>query len=213
MAENYTLEAAPRTITGKKVSQLRNEGLVPAVIYGAKTDPIQVQIPYRALEIVLRKAGGTHLINMEIGRKKQTVIAREVQRHVLRGTIQHVDFLAVDASTLLRTEVPIHFVNDAPAIQRGLGVLLNGISTLEVEALPADLIDHVDVDLSSLENVNDALFVRDLSLGDKITIVTGEDEMIVRVTTQQVEEEAPASEVSSTEPEVIKKGKEDEDEE
>jgi large subunit ribosomal protein L25 len=211
VAETFTLEAQPRTITGKKVSQLRNQGLVPAIIYGAKIEPIQVQIPYRALELALRSAGGTHLINIDLGKKKQTVIARSVQRSILKGTIEHVDFLAVDATTKLRTEVPVHFINEAPAIQRSLGVLLNGISTLEIEALPADLIDHVDVDLSSLENVNDAIFVRDLKLSDKLSIMTGEDEMIVRIIVQQVEDEAATGEVSSSEPEVIKKGKEDED--
>ncbi len=213
MAETYTLEAQPRTITGKKVSQLRTQGLVPAIIYGAKTDPVQVQIPYRALELALRAAGGTHLINIDLGKKNQIVIARSVQRHILKGTITHVDFLAVDATTKLRTEVPVHFINESPFVARGQGVLLNGITTIEVEALPADLIDHVDVDLSTLENLNDTLFVRDLKLGSSVTLITSEDEMIVRVTTQYVEEEAPINEVTSTEPEVIKKGKDDEEEE
>jgi large subunit ribosomal protein L25 len=212
VAETYTLEAQPRTITGKKVSQLRNEGLVPAVVYGAKIQPIQVQIPYRALELVLRKAGGTHLITLDLGGDQQQVLAREVQRSILKGLITHVDFMAVDLKSKIRTEVPIHFINESPAVQKRLGVLLNGVQTLAIESLPTDLMDRIDVDLSSLNDVNDAIFVRDLKLGDKITILSDHDDMIVRVTVQQVEEEAPVGELSSTEPEVIKKGKEDEEE-
>ncbi len=213
MADIYTLEAQPRSITGKKVNQLRRQGLVPAVIYGAKFKPVTVQIPYRALELTLRQAGGTHLINLNIGGNTQSVVAYEVQRSVLGGLITHVDFLAVDATTKLKTEVPIHFINEAPGVRAGYGVLLNGVSSIEVEALPADLIDRVDVDLTPLANVNDAIYVRDLKLGDKVTILTPGDEMIVRLAVQTVHEEAEAAEVSSTEPEVIKKGKIEEDEE
>ncbi|MFN8528190.1 MAG: 50S ribosomal protein L25 [Anaerolineae bacterium] len=212
MVDTYTLEAQPRTIVGKKVSQLRNQGLVPAVIYGAKIEPIQVQIPYRSLELVLRKAGGTHLINLDISGNQQTVLAREVQRNILKGTISHVDFFAVDMSSKIRTEVPIHFTNESPAVAKGLGVLMNGIQKLAIETLPADMVDSIKVDLSSLENVNDALFVRDLKLGDKITVLTDGDDMLVRVIVQQVLEDLPEGEVTTTEPEVIKKGKEEEEE-
>ncbi|MDX2161293.1 MAG: 50S ribosomal protein L25 [bacterium] len=211
MAETYTLEAQPRTITGKKVSQLRNQGLVPAVIYGGKVQPVHLQIPYRALELALRKAGGTHLITITYDGAQQTVLAREVQRNILKGTINHVDFMAVDMAVKLRAEVRVHFVNEAPAVQRGLGVLLNGVQTLEIEALPSDLVDRIDVDLSSLQEVNDAIFVRDIKANDKVTIVTDGDEMVVRVIVQQVVEEAPLGEITASEPEVIKKGKEDDE--
>ncbi len=213
MAETYTLEAQPRTIIGKKVSQLRRQGLVPAVIYGAKIQPIQVQVPYRALELMLRKAGGTHLIQIDLGSSQQTVLTREVKRSILRGEIEHVDFFAVDMATKIRTEVPVHLVGESPAVQRSQGVILNGIQTLEVEALPGDLVDRIDVDIAALVNINDAIFVRDLKVSDTIHILTDGDEMLVRVTVQQVVEDLPEGEVTSVEPEVIKKGKEEEAEE
>jgi len=211
VADTYTLEAQPRTITGKKVSQLRNQGLVPAIIYGAKVQPISVQVPYRALEVVLRKAGGTHLIQLDMGTSQQTVLAREVKRSILRGEIEHVDFFAVDMATKIRTEVAVHFVGEAPAVKSSKGVLLYGAQTLEVEALPSDLVDRIDVDLSSLVHINDAIFVRDLKVSDKLQIFSDGDEMLVRVTIQQVVEEDVTGEVTAVEPEVIKKGKEDEE--
>lgn len=210
MAETFTLDAQPRTITGKQVSQLRDQGLIPAVIYGAHIKPIHVQIPTRALETTLRQAGGTNIINLNLSTGKQAVIAREVQRHILKGSILHVDFLAVDASTKLTTTVQIQLVNESPAVKAGLGVLLTGLTSLTLEALPADLLSHVEVDLAKLEELNDTIYVRDLDLGDKVTILSDEEEMIVRVTVQSVAEETTDGEVTSTEPEVIKRAKEEE---
>ena len=147
MADNYIIDAQARTITGKKVSQLRNSGLVPAVVYGASVQPVHVQIAYRPLEVALMKAGGTSLITLNVGDSTHTVITRDVQRDILRGKITHVDFLAVSATTLIKTEVPVHFINESPAIALRLGVLTAVSPSIEIEALSGDLIDHVDVDL------------------------------------------------------------------
>lgn len=213
MAETYTLDAQKRTLIGKQVGQLRRAGIVPAVVYGARIAPIHVQIDARQLTATLLKAGGTHLITMNIEGKPQQVIARDVQRDIIRGDILHVDFLAVDASTKVRTEVPLAFVGEAPAVQMGLGILLHGLSTLEIEALPADLVERVEVDLSPLKSLNDSIHVRDLKLGDKLTVLTDPDAMIVRVTVTSAaaSEAAVELEERSAEPEVIEKGKKQEE--
>lgn len=216
MAQTYNLDAETRTVIGKKVGQLRAQGIVPVVVYGAKTAPMHLQINGRALQSVLLKAGGTHIINLNVDGTEQTVIAREVQRDVIKGSILHVDFLAVDASTKITTEVPVHFVGESPAVQARLGILLNGISTIEIEALPADLIDRVDVDISVLTEVGSSIHVSDLNLGDKVTILSDPDAMIVRVApaAAQEEEEAAeeAEETGAAEPEVIARGKQEEEE-
>lgn len=212
MAETYTLEAQARTITGKKVSQLRRAGLVPAVVYGSKTEAFNVQIPYRLLQTMLLKAGGTHLINLSVDGKDTPVLAREVQRDVMRGEIMHVDFLAVDMSQPIRAEVQVVFVGESPAVKVGGGVLLTLAQSLEIEALPADLISRVEVDVTSLVNVNDALHVRDLKLSSKVTVITDPAEMLVRIGVQEEQAEAVEGEVTSAEPEVITKGKIDEEE-
>lgn len=215
MAETYTLEAQPRTLIGKKVGQLRRAGIIPVVVYGAKVEPMHLQINERILTSTLYKAGGTHIINLNVDGKSQQVIARDVQRDVLRGTILHVDFLAIDATTRISAEIPVHFTGEAPAVSTGQGILMSGITSVTIEALPSDLIDRIDVDLSPLKDVNASIHVRDLNLGDKITILTDEDAMIVRVITTAAQEAAAAAEedteVSSAEPEVIEKGKKDED--
>ena len=141
MATTYNIEAESRSVVGKKVSQLRVQGLVPAVIYGAKFEPVNVQIPYRPLEIALGQAGGTSLININFDGKTQSVITREVQRDVLRGSILHVDFLAVDASTRITTDVAVHLVGASPIIEARQAVLIHTMSTLSIEALSADLVE------------------------------------------------------------------------
>jgi large subunit ribosomal protein L25 len=205
--ETYTLEAQARTITGKKVGQLRRAGLVPAVVYGSSTQAFNVQIPYRALQATLLKAGGTHLIHITVDGKATPVLAREVQRDVMRGEIMHVDFLAVDMSQTIRAEVPVVFIGEPAAVKLGVGVLVMLAQTLEIEALPGDLIDRIEVDVTGLKSFNDAIHVADLKLGSKVTVIAGADEMLARISVQEEQPEAVEGEVTSAEPEVILKGK------
>jgi large subunit ribosomal protein L25 len=214
VAESFNLDAQPRTIIGKKVSQLRTQGLVPAVIYGTHIQPISVQIPYRPLQVALSKAGGTHLIDISVGSDTQTVLARHVQRDVMSGGILHVDFLALDMNTKIQTEVPVHFVNESPAVSQRRGVLLQGVNTLTIEALPRDLISQVDVDISGLSDIGDSIHIRDLSVPGAVTIIDDAEEMIVRIApVPTVTEDEATTEGGAAEPEVIARGKADEEEE
>ncbi len=214
--ETYSIDAQTRTITGKKVSQLRLSGLVPAVVYGARVQPMHLQIPYRALELALIKAGGTHIITMNIDGKAQSVIARDVQRDVIRGTILHVDFLAVDASTRLTADIPVQFLGESPAVETRIGMLLSITNTLTIEALSSDLISAIEVDISKLENVGDSIHVRDLNLGDKVNVLNDPDVMIVQIAALRVAEtteEEETDEPTSSEPELVDRRRgEDEDE-
>ena len=99
----------------------------------------------------------------------------------MRGTIMHVDFLAVDASTRITTEVAVHLVGASPIVELRQAVLVHILSTLSVEALSADLVDSIDVDISGLNEVGDAIHVRDLDVPDTLTILNDPDEMIVRI--------------------------------
>ena len=211
MAETYTLEAQARTITGKKVGQLRREGLIPAVIYGSKFESVNVQIPARALQTTLLKAGGTHLINLSVDGKSTPVLARDVQRDVMRGHILHVDFLAVDMAQPVRAEVPVVLVGEPAAVKAGIGLLVSLIQSLEIEALPGDLIDRIEVDVTGLKNFNDAIHVSDLNLGGKVTVLAEPDDMLARISVQEEQAEAVEGEVSSAEPEVISRGKAEEE--
>lgn len=212
----YTLEAQPRVVTGKKVGQLRREGFVPATIYGPKLEPVNIQIPYRLLELTLLKAGGTSLIDITVDGKKHSVLTREVQRDTIRRTITHVDFFALNLKEKIRADIPLHLVNESPAVQAKKGILMTAATSLTVEVLPANLMHFIEIDLSKLVEVGDAIHVRDLDLGSDVTFVNDPDEMIARITQSSAarsEEDLAAEEeeASGAEPEVIHKGKQDEE--
>lgn len=216
MAENYVLEAQPRTVVGKKVGALRRTGQVPVVVYGPKTEPLNLQIPYRPLQVALMKAGGTNLIDITFEGGRQTVLARDVQRDVLRGDILHVDFFAVDLLVKIKIDVPIHFVGESPAVNTRKGILITGPTMLSIETLPSHLLSQIEVDLSNLLDVGDAVHVRDLKLDFDITILNDPEEMIARISQSSAarsEEDEAAEAEAAGEVEIIKKGKADEEEE
>lgn len=216
---DFNLEVQSRTIIGKKVSQLRSNGLVPATIYGAKTESVNIQIPYRALELALMHAGGTNLIDLSVDGKTHTVIAREVQRHVLRRTIQHVDFYEVDLKAKIRAAIPVHMIGESPAVVARSGVLLSGLNSVTVEVFPSDLPHIIEVDISGLKAVGDTMTVADLRLDEKIHIVNDPEEMLAKIVVTSAAladaalEEEEAAAAAGSEPEVIERGKRDEDDE
>jgi large subunit ribosomal protein L25 len=210
----FVLEAEAREITGKKVSQLRNRGLVPATVYGAKMEPVNVQIPYRALEVTLLKAGGTNLIDLKVGGKTHTVLAREIQRDFIKGKILHADFFAVDATSKIRYAIPVHIVGESFAVASKRGILLTGTSTITVETLPTQLLQGVEVDITPLREVGATITVGDLNLGEGVTVLDDPEEMVVRIaqtSAQRAEAEAEEESNVMMEPEVIHKGKVEEE--
>lgn len=214
---DFAIDAETRTIVGKKVGQLRARGLVPVAVYGPKVKPLKLQIPYRPLEVTLMKAGGTNLIDLNVNGETHVVLAREVQRDVLRGSILHVDFFVVDQSSKIRMEVPIHLINESPVVAARKGILLTGTNTVTVETLPRHLIHVVEVDLSKLVEIGDSITIADLDLGPDVTIINEPEEMLARVaqtSADRAEEDlAEGEEVVSAEPEVIARGKALEEEE
>ncbi|MDX1994427.1 MAG: 50S ribosomal protein L25 [bacterium] len=212
---DFTLELQPRSVTGKKVNQLRRDGLVPVTVYGPKINPLTLQVAYRPLEVVLMKAGGTNLIDLTAEGQTVTVLAREVQRDPIKGRIRHVDFFAIDQTSTIRIDVPVHLIGESPAVNQGRGILLQGANTLTIEVLPSKMLHSIEVDLSKLVDVTHSIHVSDLNLGPDVVIINEPEEMIVRVSQSsaaRAEEDLEAAEAGVIEPEVIGRGKSDEDE-
>jgi large subunit ribosomal protein L25 len=134
---------------------------------------------------------------------------REKQRDPIIGTLTHVDFLAVSLKEKLRTNVYLSLVGLAPAIKTYNAIQVPGVDELEVECLPQDLPERIEVDLSGLAEIGDGIHVRDLQLSDKVKILTDPDTMIVLMTAPEMEE--VAEEAATPEPEVIEKGKKEEE--
>lgn len=216
MAEKYVIEAQSREIIGKKVSQLRRQGIVPVTVYGPKAQPVNLQVPYRPLQLALLKAGGTNLIEINVDGKTTPVLAREVQRDILRNDIMHVDFFAVDMTAKIRIDVPLHFVGESSAVSTKKGILVTGPTVITIETLPSHLLNSIEIDISNLNEVGDSIHVRDLKLAEEVVVINDPDEMIARISqpaAARSEEDAAAEEAAAGEVEIIKKGKADEEEE
>ncbi len=208
--EEITLNAQPRTVTGKHVRQLRRDGLIPAVIYGHRTEPQAVQIEERALRHILQHVGGNQLIRLQVGdgEMPHMVLLREVQREPIKRRPLHVDFYEVVMTERVRAEIPVIFVGTSPIVKRGDGLLYHGVEAVEVECLPADLIPHIEVNVSGLTEIDQEITIGDLQISDKYEILSDLEEPLARVIPVQaeevVEEAAPQAE---TEVQVVSREK------
>jgi large subunit ribosomal protein L25 len=187
---------------------------VPGVMYGHGFDSVPLRFEKKSLRHVLSKVGGSQLISINIEGNKQPEMAlvRDVQRDPIRGSLLHVDFYRVRMTERLTTEVPLIVVGESPVAEAREGILLQGISSIEVECLPGDLVDAIEVDLTDLVEIDQALYVRDLAVPTGMDVLTDIDEMVVRVVPLEAEEVEEEEEVipEAEEVEVITEGREKE---
>ncbi len=211
------LYAKERTLRGSHVKALRREGILPAVVYGAGIESTAIELDQHEASKILSTVGGSTLVTLNIGKEKHQVLVREIQRDVIRLDILHVDFLKVAMDVKIRTMVPVELVGGAPAVYELGGLLVTGLNEVEVEALPSDLPEKVTVDIGSLVSMDDNITVADLAFGESVEVLTSAEELIASVV-YQVEEEIEEEEIEEIfeeegEPEVIEKGKREEEEE
>lgn len=208
MSDPSQLIATRRSVTGKQVGQLRRAGKLPAVIYGPMVEPTAIQLDARDASRILRRVHGAQLLDLTVDGAAHKVLLQDLQRDSIRGTFLHADFYAVDMNRSIRVRLPVRLVGASFAVSSLSGVLVHGITELEIECLPADLILQVEADMSVLKEIGNALYVRDLYIPKTIKVLSDPDEMVARVTYQAKEEDlsAPAT-VTTTEVEVIEKGK------
>jgi large subunit ribosomal protein L25 len=216
--ENVVLKATPRTATGRQVRALRRSGLLPAVIYGHNVEPISISLEGREAGRTLGRLSSSSLITIELEGKEYPSLVREKQQNHIKRTLIHVDFMVVSLSEKIRANVSIVLTGDSPAVKDFNAMLINGLSELEVEAFPQDLPESITVDISTLIKIGDGIHVRDIVLSDKVQVFDTPDEMIVLATAPAKEEvvEAVTPEAvvveEGAEPEVIEKGKKEEEE-
>jgi len=206
--EELIMKAENRTVKGKQVKALRRAGYLPGVIYGRHLEAFPIQMASHEASLKLGKLSSSSLVTIDVNGEKYTVIVRDRQRDPIYGRLIHVDFLAVSLTETLRTTVAIGLVGEAPVSKLADVVILHNLYELEIECLPRDLPSKIEVDLSVLQSVDDNITVADLKLGDKITVFTDPEEVVVSVSYSQQE---PAAETAAVEePEVLEKGKKEE---
>lgn len=201
------LEAQPRTELGKKNAKLRAEGKVPAVVYGHGVKPESLVIEAKQLESAYRHAGGNKIIELKVGdHKARNVLIHEVQAEGIKGGLLHADFYVVRMDELLKAEVPVHFVGESTAVYQGEGSLLKNLETIEVECLPGDLPESIEVDISVLDDFEKTITLADLKVPAGVKfLIEDEATLVARVDAPRSDEEIAQldEELSETLPEGV----------
>lgn len=193
MLETLTLTLSPREVMGKKVKQLRREGMVPVHFYGNGVDSVALQVEVGELLRVLSLSGRNVPITVDIdGRDGESIcFVREAQRHPVTEELLHVDFMRVDVTRMVRAEVPVILDGRPPAVENLGGILLQPFTTLEVEALPLEMPAAFHIDVTGLEDFSMSIRIGDISVAGDATILRDPEEMIARVVPPRIEEEEP----------------------
>lgn len=207
--EEVTITAEKRSVKGKQVAQLRRAGKLPGVIYGRHLEAFPIQMNAHEVGIKLGKLTGSSVINIDVEGVVHKAIIRDLQRDVIFSRPIHVDFLAISMTEKLKAVIDIHFVGEAPVLKLGEYLLNQGVERVEVEAFPSDLPERIEVDVTKIANPDDLITVADLNLGNKVTVLTPAEEVVVSVGRPAVEAEAEA-ETAEIEPEVLEKSKKEE---
>lgn len=202
--ETLILKASKRDVLGKKTRFLRRQGITPVHLFGNSIDSLALQCDTAELRHILARAGKTRPVNLEIDGDKQpkTVFIREVQRSTVKKQPVHVDFYQVRKGEKIKIDVPIILVGEAPALKTKGRMLAHGITTLSIECLPESIPAQIEVDVTSLADVEDAIHVSDIHLDPGITVHEDPEQLVVKVSealVKEVEEEvaAPAAEVAA----------------
>ncbi|HHW03568.1 MAG TPA: 50S ribosomal protein L25/general stress protein Ctc [Thermoanaerobacterales bacterium] len=211
--EQIALKAEKRDVSKKGIiNELRRKGKLPGVLYGKNIESSPVVVDAKELLKILKTHGESALIDLELEGEKLPVLMKEIQRDTLKDAILHVDFYKVSMTDRIEFNLPLVLKGDAEGLKMG-GILQHQKRELLVKALPADMPEHLEVDISHLK-IGDTLTVGDLKVDEKITVLDDPDEVVVSILAPKLAEDAevPAGE-QATEPEVVAKGKEKKEEE
>ncbi|MFC2004434.1 50S ribosomal protein L25 [Chloroflexota bacterium] len=183
------LEVASREILGKKVSFLRRQGITPVHIFGHGIQSVALQCDTAKLQRVLAEAGKTRLIGLKLGNEKRprNVVVREVQIEPLTGKMLHVDFYQVKMAEMMKVDVPVVLTGEAPALKLKENSLVQELSTLAVECLPAKIPTSVELDISSLTEPEQAMRVKDIELDKEINVLNDPELVVARISSRSME--------------------------
>ncbi len=196
------LKLQERTVVRKGLGELRQQGLVPAVIHNHGQASIHVMAPELELERVYEEAGKHHPLNLEVGDQKFLVLIKDAHYNPVKRRLQHVVFQAIKRDEKVEAEVPIRLEGEIPAEKVGL-MVLHQLDSVEVEALPRNLPDELVVDATKLAELHDEVTVADLQVPEDVTVLTDAEHPIARVVETKAmmaeEEAAPAEEAEAAE--------------
>lgn len=187
------LTAEIRKIKGRKIKNLRHEGILPANISGKKIKSESVQVVLKDFKKVFEEAGETGLVELKIGSDTRPVLIHNIQVNPVTDEMVHADFLQVDLKEKVEAEVPVEITGESPAEKQGIGTVVQYLNEIKVEALPTDLPEKFVIDVAELSEVDQAVFVKDLKVDrSKVEVKSDAEEIVVKVEPpQKIEEVAP----------------------
>ncbi len=219
MTNKITIQAQPRSISGRASKQLRSEGILPAVVYGRGFEAISIQVPTKEFQRVFAEAGETTLVYLSLEKDVFPTIIHDVTVDAANDKLLHADFYKVRLDEKIKANIPVVIVGVSPAVKDFGGIMLKNISEIDVEGFPQDLPHQISIDVSTLVNLRDSILVKDIMESNtlvksgKLKILTDPNDIIVLVQApisedelkEQLEASAPGA--AADEVEVIKKEK------
>ena len=213
--KSLQLKANRREILGKKTCFLRRQGTTPTHLFGHKIESLSLECQTAELAHIVGQAGMTQLIDLSIDNDKQPkkVIIREIQRHSISRQLIHVDFFQIKLTEKMKADIPIVLVGEAPALKEKGRIISQSLTHLSVESLPDKLPPHIEIDLTPLTEMGQAIHVSDIVLDPAVTITTSPERLVVKIAeaaiarVEKEEEEAEAEEEELTAEEAEAKAK------
>ena len=186
------LTVQKREILGKQLKGLRKQGFIPAEFYGREAENLHLSVLVKEFNKIFKEAGESAIIKLNVDGKKINALIHDVQKNSLTGAVSHIDFYGIKMDEKIRVNIPLLFGGESPAVKEG-GVLIKAIHELEIEALPADLPHHIEVDLGKLAVIGDSILVKDLNFSKGVKILINMETVIATVVEPKVEEEVVAA--------------------
>jgi large subunit ribosomal protein L25 len=187
------LQVRKRDILGKRVKNLRQEGLIPAELYGHGRENIHLSVLAKEFFKVFKEAGESTIIKLvlsdsERSKEEVNVLIHDLQKNPLTDEISHIDFYQVRMGEKITISVPLEFIGEAPAVREKGGILVKSMQEVEVEALPADLPARIEINLDKLSEIGISIYVKDLKVVKEVKILV-DPETVVATITEPVKEE------------------------
>lgn len=188
------LKAEERKILGKKIKTLRREGILPGNVYGKGLSSIALQVQLADFDKVHREVGDTGLIELELNGKTHPVLVKNLQLNYKSHTPLHADFYQVNMKEKVKATVPLVLVGEAKAVTEKIGLLLQTLSDVEIEALPDHLAENIEVNVEHLAAIDDHILVENLKAPEGVEILSAPDQTVVKIAELVVAEPEPTEE-------------------
>lgn len=196
------LQAEKRTILGRKVKQLRKTGIVPANIFGKNMESLSIQLTSADFVEKYKEVGATGLLDVQVDGTVYPVLIQNTHRNALSNEYLHVNFHKVNLKEKIKSMIPILIIGEAKAVAEKVGLLLQTLSEVEVEALPEDLPEHIEAHVETLAAVDDQIIVGQLKTPANVIVLTDPEQVVLKITeliSKEAAEQAAEEEAASEE--------------